>query len=133
MNEHLLAIGMFVFGIPRLAYNELERRASWRWGQNERYGSRAAAQFLGPGEEKLTLNGVLVPEIAGSYSDIERLREMAASGEAWPVILGNGEELGYFVILNVDERWRHIIAGGRPRLLDFAVDLNRVEPEQPLP
>jgi hypothetical protein len=133
MNEHLLAIGMFVFGIPRLAYNELERRASWRWGKNERYGARAAAQFLGPGEEKLTLNGVLVPEIAGSFSDIERLREMAASGEAWPLILGNGEELGDFVILNVDERWRHIIAGGRPRVLDFAVDLERVERERPVP
>jgi len=131
MNEHLLTIGMFVFGIPRVTYSELERRAGWNWGKNERYGARAAAQFLGPGEEKITLNGVLVPEIAGSFSDIERLREMAASGEAWPLTLGNGEVLGDFVILNVDERWRDIIAGGRGRVMDFAVDLMRVDPEQP--
>ena len=62
-----------------------------------------------------------------------RLREMAASGEAWPVTLGNGEVLGDFVILNIDERWRHIVAGGRPRAIDFAVDLKRVEEESPLP
>ena len=131
MNEHLLAIGMFVFGIPRTTFNELQRRAGWEWGKNPRYGARAAAQFLGPGEEKITLNGVLVPEIAGAYSDIERLREMAAAGEAYPVTLGNGEALGDFVILNVDERWSHIIAGGRPRVIDFAVYLMRVDPEQP--
>ena len=56
---------------------------------------------------------------------------MGASGEAWPLTLGNGEVLGDFVILNVDDRWRDIIAGGRGRVMDFAVDLMRVDPEQP--
>lgn len=127
MIDPLLAIGMFVFGIPRTTFNELERRASWRWADSERYGARAASQFLGPGEETITLNGVLVPEIAGSYSDLERLREMAATGEAWPVILGTGRILGTFRIDAIDDRWRDLIGGGLPRSVEFAVDLTRVD------
>jgi phage protein U len=129
MNEQLLSIGMFVFGLPRIAYEELERRASWRFGETDRFGARAASQYLGPGPETITLNGVLVPEIAGSYGDIERLREMAATGESWPVLLGTGEVLGTYRIDNIDDRWRNIIGGGLPRAVDFAVDLTRVDDE----
>ncbi len=127
MADPLLSIGMFVFGLPRTAYEELQRRAAWRWAESERFGARAASQFLGPGTETLSLDGTLVPELAGSYSDIERLREMAASGEVWPVILGNGNLLGTFRIDAIGETWRHIVPGGLPRVNDFTIDLTRVD------
>jgi len=127
MNEQLLAIGMFVFGLPRIGFDELSRSAAWRYGDSDRFGARAASQFLGPGAETITISGVLVPEIAGSYSDIDRLREMAATGEAWPLVRGTGEVLGDFRIDKVDDRWRHIVEGGLPRMVDFAVDLTRVD------
>lgn len=127
MIDPLLAIGLFVFGIPRTTFDELERRASWRWGDSERYGARAASQFLGPGEETITLNGVLVPELAGKYSDIERLREMAATGEVWPLMLGTGDLLGQFRIDAIDERWGNLIGGGMPRRVEFSIDLTRVD------
>lgn len=129
MPEYLLAIGMFVFGVPTLAFEELEQRASWRWADGERYGARAAAQFLGPGEETITLNGTLVPEIAGSFSDIERLKEMAASGEVWPVVMASGRMLGEFRIDAIDTRGQNIIGGGLARRTDFAIDLTRVDDE----
>lgn len=127
MPEHLLSIGMFIFGVPRTAYQELERSASWRWADTERFGARPASQFLGAGDETITLNGVLVPEIAGSFGDIERLREMAAAGEVYPVVLGTGEIIGDFRIERIDDRWRNIISGGLPRVVDFVVDLKRVD------
>jgi phage protein U len=125
--DPLLSIGLFVFGVPRTTFDELERSSSWRWGESERYGARAASQFLGPGAETLTLNGVLVPEIAGHYSDIERLREMAATGEVWPVMLGTGRLLGTYRIDAIDDRWRNLIGGGLPRTIEFSVDLTRVD------
>lgn len=127
MTEHLLAIGMFIFGMPRTAYEQMERRASWRWADSERFGARAAAQFLGPGEETITLNGMLVPEIAGSYSDLTRLKEMAATGEVFPVVLGTGELLGEYRIDSIDDRWSNIVGGGLARTIDFSVDLTRVD------
>lgn len=127
MTEKLLTIGLFVFGLPRLVYQDLERRAAWRWGESERFGARGAAQFLGAGDETITLAGVLVPEIAGSFSDIERLREMAATGETWPVVLGNGQVLGDFRIISVDDHWQNIVDNGLPRRVDFNVELKRVD------
>lgn len=127
MIDPLLAIGLFLFGVPRLAYDELQRSASWRWGDTDRYGARTASQFLGPGVETLTLTGHLVPELAGEYSDIDRLREMAASGEVWPVILGTGELLGSFRIDSVEDTWRHLIGGGRARSTEFTVQLTRID------
>ena len=127
MPDKLLAIGMFVFGMGRLNYQEFERRTSWKHGKTPRFGARDAGQYLGPGEQTITLNGLLVPEIYGSYSDIDRLHEMAGTGEIYPMILGTGEVLGEFRVLAIDERWRTLMGGGRPRHLDFAMDLDRAD------
>lgn len=127
MADHLLAIGMFIFGLPRLVYEEMQQRASWRWATSDRVGARPATQFLGPGDDTISLSGVLVPEIAGSFSDIARIKEMAASGEVCPVVLGTGEVLGDYRIEAVDTRGKSIVAGGLARMTDFAIDLVRVD------
>lgn len=123
--DHLLAIGMFVFGVDGPTYQELERRTDWRWASTPRFMARDALQFTGPGQDTITLNGVLVPEVAGGYSDLERLREMGDSGETQQLVLGDGTVLGQFVIAAVDHREQNIIRGGRARRYDFAVDLRR--------
>lgn len=127
MAEPLLTIGMFVFGLPRATFDELERDAQWRWGTNERFGARPASQFLGPGTETLSLTGVLVPELAGSYSDLDALRDMANTGEVHSVVLGTGTVLGTFRIDAIREGWRHMVSGGLPRVKEFSVDLTRVD------
>ncbi len=123
--QKMATIGMFVFGLDTLAYQELERRTDWRWAATPRFGARDALQFTGPGVDKITLNGVLVPEVAGSYSDIEKLREMGDTGEVQDVVLGDGTVVGQYVIMAVDDRAQNILQGGRARRYDFAVDLLR--------
>lgn len=127
MSDHLLALGLFVFSIDTLAFNELQRRTSYRHGKTERQGARAASQYLGQGDEAITLSGKLVPEIAGHSSHIDTLRDMAATGDHWPLVTGAGEVLGSFRIVQVDDRWQHIIAGGLPRAIDFGIDLERAD------
>ena len=75
------------------------------------------------------MNGMLVPEIAGSFGEIEHLREMAGAGEIYPVVLGDGTVLGHFRIAQVDDRWSNLIGGGRARTTEFAVDLIRFDDE----
>jgi phage protein U len=127
-SDHLLAIGLFIFGTDRTSYQELQRRTDWKWEGAPRFGARDALQFTGPGEDIITINGVLVPEIAGSYADLARLREMGDSGEVQDVLLGDGTVVGQFVIGTVDHREQHIIKGGRARLYDFVVDLRAYQP-----
>ena len=126
----LLALGLFLFAIDTLPYAELQRRMDWRHGKAERHGARPASQYLGPGDDKITINGSIVPELAGrggSYSSLSRLREMAASGDAWPLVDGAGTVLGSFRIMAVDERQSAHVPGGFARKIDFAVDLERAD------
>ena len=86
----LMALGMFLFDLPTLAHDELQRRASWRHARAARVGARDATQFVGPGEETISLSGAVYAEITDGRVSIEDLRTMAASGEAWPLLDGTG-------------------------------------------
>ena len=96
----LMALGMFVFSLPTLAYQEMQRQSNWRHPSNSRVGSRSAHQYVGPGDDTVTLSGVLVPELLGRASTLEELRAMADTGKAWVLVSGAGEIFGAFVIEN---------------------------------
>lgn len=123
----LMALGMFIFDLPTLAHDELQRKASWRHARSARVGARDATQFVGPGDETVALSGSVYAEIADGRVSIDALRTMAASGEAWPLIDGTGTIFGDYVIEAIDERHGHLMGDGRARRIDFAIDLLRVD------
>ena len=123
----LAALGMFIFDTDTTLFDELTRRRSWRHGRTERFGARAASQYLGPGEDQVTLSGKLIPELAGSYSSFEKLVEMADTGEAYPLADGLGNILGSFTIETIDEQHGNLIDNGRARIIDFNIDLKRAD------
>jgi phage protein U len=123
----LLAIGLFAFEIPTLAHDELQRRASWDHAKAQRIGARPATQYVGPGEETLSLSGTAWAELQNGRASLDQLREMAGQGAAWPVIDGAGYVFGNFVITAIDERHKHFFADGRARNIDFGIDLMRVD------
>lgn len=123
----LAALGMFVFETQSAPFQELARNRTWRHGRTERFGARSASQFLGPGEDKVTLTGALVPGLAGSWSSIERLTEMAETGEALPLADGQGNILGSYTIESVNEQHKALADNGRARWIDFTIELQRVD------
>ena len=122
----LMALGMFIFDLPTLAHDELQRRASWRHARSPRVGARDATQFVGPGEETINLSGAVYAEITDGRVSIDDLRTMAASGEAWPLLDGTGTVFGDFVIEAIDERHAYLMTDGRAQRIDFVIDLLRV-------
>jgi phage protein U len=128
---HLMALGMFLFQIPTLAYDELQRKTDWRFARSARVGARDAVQFLGPGDEKISMSGAVYAEIADGRVSIDQLREMADQGEALPLVDGSGTVFGNFVILAIDERHVAMMADGRPLRIDFVIDLLRVDDPAP--
>lgn len=122
----LMALGMFIFDLPTLAHDELQRRASWRHARSPRVGARDATQYVGPGEETVSLSGAVYAEIADGRVSIDDLRTMAASGEAWPLLDGAGTVFGDYVIEAIDERHAYLMTDGRAQRIDFAIDLLRV-------
>lgn len=124
---HLMSLGMFIFGMDTIPYQELQRRISWRHEEMERFGARAASQFIGPGEDLVTLSALLVPEVAGDYGAIDALIEMAGTGDDWPLIDGLGDVLGNYRIEAMDLSHVGVMAGGLPRGQNFTMDLKRVD------
>ena len=75
----MLALGMFVFMRQTLPYQNIQREADYRWPSNSRIGKRDAFQFLGVGEEKINLSGVLYPELTGGRLTMTAVRLMGCT------------------------------------------------------
>jgi uncharacterized protein len=131
MNTTLMSLGMFAFSLPTLAHDELQRRTDWRHARNARVGARDAVQFVGPGEEQITLTGTAVAELQDGRASLDALRDMADQGDTWSLVDGRGRVFGAFVITAIDERHSLIGPDGTPLKIDFAIDLLRVDDGRP--
>lgn len=126
----MMALGLFVFATATLPYQQLQRTTSWRHPSNSRLGRRPARQFLGPGDDSITLSGTLYPELTGGRVSLAMVRAMAETGRAWPLIEGSGAFYGLWVIESVDETGSVFFADGSARKIDFSLKLARVDDEQ---
>lgn len=126
----LLAIGMFVFEIPNILFEQLKRRRSWRHPTSDRVGARPASQFAGEGDDTLAISGALVPGIFGRREALEDLAAMGKQGRSWSVVDGEGYVYGAYVILDLDETKRNIVDGGQARIIDFTINLLRVDDDE---
>ncbi len=123
----MMTLGTFLFEIGSLPYQELSRRTDWRHGQSDRFGLRKASQFLGPGDDKITLTGALFPGTIGSFSSIETVRDMAGTGEAFTMLDGQGNVLGQWLIRSLDTRQSVFFVDGVARKADFTLELERTD------
>ncbi len=122
-----LCLGLFVFSLNTLSYQELQRRTSWKHPTQSLVGARDASQFLGPGEDIITLAGSIVPEFAGDVASLDELRRMANTGQAWALVEGSGTIYGAFVITELDETKSLFFVDGTPRKIEFTLTLRRVD------
>src|SRR5690554_4533270 len=99
----MMTLGMFVFELRSLPYQQLQRQSQWRHSSQNRVGQRPAYQFIGPGDDTITLSGTLLPELTGGRMTLDDVRIMADEGKAYPLIEGSGRVYGYWVITNVQE------------------------------
>lgn len=125
----MMALDQFVFGMDNLPWQELQRQTQWKHRGNSRVGARDSRQYLGQGDDSLTITGVLVPSITGSSYALDDLRSMADTGEAYVLVDATGLIYGAFVIEAVSEsQTSHDQAGARR--IDFTVGLTRVDDSQ---
>ncbi len=126
----MAALGIFVFAIDTLAYQELRRTTEWRHPSNSRVGARPARQFVGQGDDKMTLSGLQAPEHFGDRKAIDKLREMGDRGAAYALVNGAGEIFGAWVIESVEETGTLFIREGIARRVEFTISLCRVDDQR---
>ncbi len=123
----MLALGMFVFSLNTLAYQELQRQTNWRHSSSNRVNAQPALQFTGRGDETITLPGILLPELAGNVISLDELRAMGNSGKTWPLVEGTGKVYGLFVIESLSETQTVFFQDGTPRRIEFSLSIRRVD------
>ncbi|EKN4691069.1 phage tail protein [Yersinia ruckeri] len=123
----MLTLGLFVFMLSTTPYQSMTRNVDYRWPTNSRVGLRPSAQFLGVDSEKITLSGVLMPELTGGRISLLALETMADKGQAWPLIEGSGMIYGMFVVQSVSQTRTLFFQDGSARRIEFTLNLMRVD------
>jgi len=123
----MMALGMFVFSLETLAYQEFQRQTEWRHGSTSRIGTNPARQYLGRGDDSITLPGVLLPALAGSQLSLDALRTMADTGKAWPLVEGTGKIYGTWIIESLSETRTLFFRDGQARRIEFTLALKRID------
>ena len=106
---------------------ELQRQANWRHDGQGRVGQRPARQFLGPGDDTITLTGTLLPLFTGGQQNLDMLRALADEGRAWPLIEGTGTYYGMYTIASLSERKSEFFRDGAAKQIEFDLKLTRID------
>lgn len=126
----LMTLGGFQFEINTAAHDQLKRESAYRWEKQDRLGREPAMQFIGKGEEKISLNGTIYPHFRGGLGQINTMRRMADDGEPLQLIDGLGNVFGRYCILQVQETQAVYVGPGIPRRMDFSLELSRYGEDQ---
>ncbi|QZD32099.1 Phage tail protein [Acinetobacter lwoffii] len=120
----MMALGLFVFSLRTASYQELQRVTNWRHPSNSRVGDRPAYQFVGKGEDSITLKGVILHELTGNRMTLDTVREMGDTGQAYTLIEGTGKIYGLVVIESLDDTKTFFFKDGAARKTEFTIKLN---------
>jgi phage protein U len=123
----MMCLGLFVFQLSTASYQELQRQTSWRHPSNSRVGNTPAYQFIGKGEDTISLNGDVFPELTGYQKPMDLLRNMADTGKAFILIEGTGKIYGKVIINSVQETRTVFFRNGGARKISFSIQLTIVE------
>jgi hypothetical protein len=131
MASALFQLGEFQFTLANGAPQTLERTADYRWEVQERLLRQPSAQFLGPGEQSITLDGTLYPGFTGKQSTMQQLRDMAEQGEPFMLTDGLGRVHGKWALRRVREGQSTFMANGAARAITFSLELTRYGEDNP--
>lgn len=126
----MLTLGTVAFSVTEAAYQALRRSTRFRVPAQQRVGAQLAYQYTGPGEDRITLSGVIMPTYRGRPSVLDDLRALAAEGESRLVTSGTGEQLGRWIIDDVSQEHSGLFSDGRARRIAYTVKLLRDEDER---
>lgn len=126
----MLALGLFVFSLPTLSYQELQRQTSWRFAETPVLTVRPRQQFIGLGTDTISLKGELRPEVIGKAISLSYLRTMADTGKAWTLVDGAGRFYGLWIITELNETKSVFLSNGQAKKIDFDLNLKRVDDDR---
>ncbi|NNR93172.1 phage tail protein [Escherichia coli] len=123
----MMIYGMFVFELRTLPHQQLQQNKSWRHVKNERVNRSASWQYIGAGDDRIVLSGVLYPEITGGEVSLLLLTTQAYTGRPWPLIDGVGQIYGMYVLTETNTTRSEFDRYGKAKKIEFSLTLERCD------
>ncbi|WP_353621763.1 phage tail protein [Grimontia kaedaensis] len=123
----MMMLGRYRFSVDTAAYEMASRDTGYRWKKHERLGVLPSLQFVGPGDDTLTLEGVLYPHYRGGLGQLTAMRREADKGEPLMLVEGSGYVLGRWVIERISETQRTFARDGTASKIRFVLSLRKEE------
>lgn len=123
----MMIYGMFVFELRTLPHQQLQQNKSWRHVKNERVNRSASWQYIGAGDDRIVLSGVLYPEITGGEVSLSLLTTQAYTGRPWPLIDGVGQIYGMYVLTETNTTRSEFDRYGKAKKIEFSLTLERCD------
>ncbi|MGO4521108.1 phage tail protein [Dyella sp. 2RAF44] len=123
-----LMLGGFKFSLNTAIYQQTQRSTSWEWAAIERFSQLDALQYVGPGEDTVTLPGVIYPDFRGDGTQMGRIRDMANAGKPYQLVGSSGAVLGYWVIQKLDDNRSNMKPDATWRKQEFTITLKYYGP-----
>ena len=84
--------------------DEWDRSAKADFAVKPVIGAPPRREFMGEGEDMVTLRGQLLPTRIGGLNELEALHGFRRAGRSVPVMRGDDVMMGWFVILSIEEK-----------------------------
>ncbi len=127
----MVALGAYRFATNTEGREQLSRVTEYRWMPQERVGQRPSLQFLGVGEDTITISGAIYPTFKGGLYQIDGMRDDAARGKPMRLIDGTGSYFDKWVIVSVSDDRTLFDADNNPRKIEFQIALSHYGNETP--
>jgi phage protein U len=121
-SEVMMQLGSFAFTIATAAFDSLKRSTAYNWASQSRFGKGPFRQYVGKGDDSITLDGTIFTERAG-LQQINNLRSLAGQEKPHVLVDQFGHNLGYWCIESIDETQTNFFADGSPRKQAFSMKL----------
>lgn len=119
----LLMWGDNFFETGGASFEELTHRFGGRWAKAPVFGRRAPGQYLGPGEEEISLKGLIYPVDMGidTFQTVVAMQKSAGSGAVDMLISGAGDCFGLFRLDELEYRASNHLPDGTPQKVEYTL------------
>jgi len=121
----MMALGAYRFSVATGGMGDTDRTTEWRWQSQEVIGAPPALQYVGPGEDKMTIKGTIFPHFRGGLNQVDAMRNQAGMGKPLILVDGTGRFYGEWVITSIGESRSVFMSDGAPRKIEFTLDIKK--------
>jgi len=119
----LMQLGQYRFELNTAAYQQLQRKSSFRWAKLQRFLNKPALQYTGREVESISLTGIIYPKFKAGLNQINRMRQEAEKATPLILVSGVGEVMGQWVISSITEKQQFFTREGAPLKQEFSLML----------